>query len=125
MAVSNSSKSLRGQLISRLREAFQIEIPLLDLFEAPTISGLARRIEKAMGSKSGLEAPPIKRAARNQPLPLSYAQQRLWFLDQLEPGSPTYNVPTAVRLNGRLSISALAPRSVPTATPTLAVTRIS
>src|SRR6201988_1730662 len=56
---------------------------------------------------SALEQPTIPRRKDDEPLPLSFAQQRLWFFDQLEPGKATYNIATAVRLQGSLNISAL------------------
>src|SRR5262249_32262355 len=79
---------LATRVMSRIRGAFQVEIPLRVLFEAPTVRGLAERIEAARRAGQGLEIPPIVPVERIRPIPLSYAQQRLWFLDQLEPGSP-------------------------------------
>jgi acyl carrier protein len=98
---------LATRVISRIREAFQMEIPLRALFEAPTVRGLAGRIEAARRAGQGLEIPKIVQAQRNEPLPLSYAQQRLWFLDQLDPGSPLYNVYAGYRMNGELDREAL------------------
>ncbi|MGU3780609.1 amino acid adenylation domain-containing protein [Burkholderia metallica] len=97
---------LATQVASRLRDAFQIEFPLRTLFEAPTVRALARRIELA-GQAEPPAAPPIQVADRRQPLPLSFAQQRLWFLDQFERNSAFYNIPAALRLTGKLDISAL------------------
>jgi amino acid adenylation domain-containing protein/FkbM family methyltransferase len=99
---------LATQLMSRVRGTFRIEMPLRTLFESPTVEELARKIESALKSAQGVSAPPIRRASREQPLPLSFAQQRLWFLDQLEPGSISYNSPLAVRLSGTLDTDALA-----------------
>ncbi|HVR97666.1 MAG TPA: amino acid adenylation domain-containing protein, partial [Thermoanaerobaculia bacterium] len=96
------------RVISRLRDALGLEVPLRDLFEAPTVSGLAGRVEQALRAGEGVEMPAIERVPRDRPLPLSFAQQRLWFLDQLDPGSPAYNLPAAVRLSGWLSRPALA-----------------
>jgi len=98
---------LATQVISRVRESFEVELPLRHLFEAPTVAGLAERIETAMRAEPGLAAPPIEPVSRNQTLPLSFAQQRLWFIDQVEPGNPSYNMPIAVRLTGELNASAL------------------
>ncbi|MCY1078721.1 non-ribosomal peptide synthetase [Archangium lansingense] len=95
---------LATQVISRIRSSLGVELPLRTLFEAPTVAGLAERVQSA----SRTRAPALKPAARGGPLPLSFAQQRLWFLDQLEPGSTVYNMPSALRLSGRLSASALA-----------------
>jgi amino acid adenylation domain-containing protein len=98
---------LATQAISRVREAFRLELPLRSLFEAPTVAGLAERVEAAMRAAQGLQAPPIVTVSRDGRLPLSFAQQRLWFMDQLEPGNPAYNIPGAMRLSGKLDITAL------------------
>jgi amino acid adenylation domain-containing protein len=98
---------LATQVISRLRDTFQVELPLRSLFDAQTVSELAQTIEAASLGTPGLGAPPIELAPRDGDVPLSFAQQRLWFLDQLEPGSPLYNNPSAVRLSGPLDITAL------------------
>ena len=100
---------LATQLVSRLREAFALELPLRALFEAPVLSGLAREIERALREGEGTLAPALGPQPRPADgVPLSFAQQRLWFLDRLEPESPFYNVPVAVRLLGRLELPALA-----------------
>ncbi|HSF43076.1 MAG TPA: amino acid adenylation domain-containing protein [Thermoanaerobaculia bacterium] len=96
---------LATRLVSRVREAFGVELPLRSVFEAPTVEALALRIEEAA---TGLSRPPVGRADRSRPLPLSFAQQRLWFLDRLDPGSPVYNLPERVRLRGALNGPALA-----------------
>jgi amino acid adenylation domain-containing protein len=93
---------LATQVASRIREAFEVELPLRALFEAPTLAGLAREIEAAQTAGRGtLLAPPCA-VERDGPLPLSFAQERLWFLDQLHPGSAAYNIAVALRLHGRL-----------------------
>ncbi|MCA1612825.1 MAG: amino acid adenylation domain-containing protein [Acidobacteria bacterium] len=99
---------LATQVISRACAAFRIDLPLRSLFEARTVAGLALLVEQlsARRREAG-SAPPIARAARGGPLPLSFAQQRLWFMDQMEPGSAAYNVPAALRLEGRLDADAL------------------
>ncbi|GHO80005.1 hypothetical protein KSD_77760 [Ktedonobacter sp. SOSP1-85] len=98
---------LAMQVIARVQQALGVELALRTLFEAPTIAELAQRIEalKQIGSSEGL--PPLVPMARPEQLPLSFAQQRLWFLDQLEPGSATYNMPAALRLVGPLSFESL------------------
>ena len=100
--------SLLGtRVVSRVREAFGVELPLRALFEAPTVAGLAGRIE-ALRSEGAAVAPPIVPVPREGgPLPVSFAQQRLWVVDRLEPGSAAYNMPFALRLRGALDASAL------------------
>jgi non-ribosomal peptide synthetase component F len=98
---------LATQLLARLRDTFAVEPMLRDFLDDPTVSGLARLIERELAEGSGVLAPPIGRADRSGPIPASFAQQRLWFLDQLEPGSASYNIPTAVRLKGDLDAAAL------------------
>ncbi|HEY0605033.1 MAG TPA: amino acid adenylation domain-containing protein, partial [Herpetosiphonaceae bacterium] len=97
---------LATQIMSRLRDAFAIELPLGVLFDTPTVAGLAQRIESARPAHR-ISAPAITRVPRDQRQPLSFAQQRLWFLDQLEPGSAVYNIPGAVEVHGPLDIAAL------------------
>ncbi|MEV6869039.1 condensation domain-containing protein, partial [Streptosporangium subroseum] len=92
------------QVTSRVRVAFGVELALATLFDHPTVAGLAEVIDAAA---RGDVAPPIIPAGRDGDLPLSFAQQRLWFLDQLEPGSSEYNVPLALRLRGPLDAVAL------------------
>ncbi|MFL6199517.1 MAG: amino acid adenylation domain-containing protein [Thermoanaerobaculia bacterium] len=99
--------SLLGtQVVSRVRQAFGVEMPLRSVFEAPTLRSFAERLETAL-SGSRQPAPPILRASRSRALPLSFAQERLWFLDQLEPGSAAYNIPGALRVEGDLDRPAL------------------
>ena len=95
---------LVSQLSSRVRNAFGVELPLRQVFEAPTLEALAARVEGVLPEKQER----IGRAPRTGPLPLSFAQERLWFLDQLEPGSPLYNVPVSLRLKGRLDLDRFA-----------------
>jgi acyl carrier protein len=98
---------LATQVVSRIRDAFKVEVPLRILFEKPTIAELAGSIEEALGTPGGLRAPEIRRVPRDVDLPLSFAQQRLWFLDRLSPGNPFYNLMTAMRLFGKLNVEAL------------------
>jgi amino acid adenylation domain-containing protein len=97
------------RLASRLRSLFGVELPLAAIFEQPTLAGLAGRVATALGAPLPAAAPPIvalPRAAAGDPL--SFAQKRLWFLHRLDPESPAYNVPGALRLRGRLDPAALA-----------------
>jgi pristinamycin I synthase-3/4 len=98
---------LATRVISRVRQSLGIEVPLRALFEEPTVAGLAARVREASSTRQDL---PIRRAERapGEELPLSFAQQRLWFLDQLAPGSAAYNMPGAFRIAGPLDFAALA-----------------
>ncbi|HVT15608.1 MAG TPA: amino acid adenylation domain-containing protein [Thermoanaerobaculia bacterium] len=101
---------LATRLISRLRAAFRLELPLDALFAAPRLSDLARVIEGELagGDAAGPAEPPLAAGPRPDAVPLSFAQQRLWFLDRLQPGSCLYNIPNATRLRGGLAAPALA-----------------
>jgi amino acid adenylation domain-containing protein len=98
---------LATQVVSRIREAFQVELPLRRIFEVPTVAGLAESIEVAHSAGQNLLAPPILPVPRDGNLLLSFAQQRLWFIDQLAPGNSAYNIPAAIRLKGPLNLVAL------------------
>jgi acyl carrier protein len=98
---------LATQVISQVRDIFQVELPLRHLFESPTVRGLAERVEAAANAELIQEAPPIDRVSRNTALPLSFAQQRLWFLEQLQPGNFAYNILGVIELKGALNVTAL------------------
>jgi natural product biosynthesis luciferase-like monooxygenase protein/amino acid adenylation domain-containing protein/non-ribosomal peptide synthase protein (TIGR01720 family) len=99
---------LATQLISRVRAAFQVELPLRKLFEATTVAALAECIQELLHDGTPQRsAPPLEAVPRDGQLPLSFAQQRLWFLDRLEPNSAFYNIFSAVRLQGYLNLTAL------------------
>jgi amino acid adenylation domain-containing protein/non-ribosomal peptide synthase protein (TIGR01720 family) len=101
---------LATRLVSRMREAFGVELPLRQVFEAPSVTALAHAVERARLTGAGMEVPPIlpvPAAASERALPLSFAQQRLWFLKQLVPDSSVYNVHVAMRALGRLDVAAL------------------
>ena len=98
---------LATQLISRVRAHFGVELALGTLFDAPTVAAQAAQVEAALRVEAGTPAPPIVAVARDENLPLSFAQQRLWFLHELEPSTSAYNIPTAIRLTGRLNAAAL------------------
>ena len=99
---------LATQLVSRIRTSFKVELPLRSLFAAPTVAQLSPHIQRLQQQELELTSPPILPRAENAELPLSYAQQRLWFLDQLQPNSSLYNIPIALRLVGTLNQAALA-----------------
>jgi amino acid adenylation domain-containing protein len=117
---------LVARVISRVRERWGIELPLLALFEAPVLEEMARRIDDVLeipeiprerAPRGAAPLPPIPPLVPVHPpvgpgeirrAPLSFAQRRLWFLDQLRPGSAAYNLPLAVRLTGALDVPALA-----------------
>src|SRR5581483_1724889 len=75
---------LATQMVSRVRQAFRAEVSLRWVFESPTVASLSKRIEEGMGSGGEQIAPPMTPVQRNQAMPLSFAQERLWFIDQME-----------------------------------------
>ncbi|MDZ8084004.1 MAG: amino acid adenylation domain-containing protein [Nostoc sp. DedQUE12b] len=98
---------LATQLLSRIRNIFKVELPLRSLFAAATLAELAQEIEQLQQQNLEKTSLPILPRARDAELPLSYGQQRLWFLDQFEPNSAIYNIPTALHLQGTLKVAAL------------------
>ncbi|HSU13785.1 non-ribosomal peptide synthetase, partial [Longimicrobium sp.] len=101
---------LATQLVSRVREEFRTELPLRAVFEAPTLAELAGRVEAlAAETRGDAAAPPLVPVPRDgSPLPLSFAQQRQWFIDQMEGAGAAYHVAWRVRLRGELDRAALA-----------------
>jgi pristinamycin I synthase-3/4 len=93
---------LATRLVSQVRTSFGVELPLRTLFEAPTVRLLAEHVSRADKVRA-----PLVRQPKPERIPLSYAQQRLWFIDQLEGSSAEYNMPQALRLRGRLDLQAL------------------
>jgi acyl carrier protein len=98
---------LATQVISRIRKTFDVELPLRALFEHPTVAALAMQLQLLSRAGAAKRLPPINRAERNGPLPLSVAQQRLWFIDRLHEDGSTYNLQCALRLRGPLDVRAL------------------
>jgi amino acid adenylation domain-containing protein len=96
---------LATRLMARVEQTFGVDLPLADVFSEPTLAALAVRIAELSGAS---EVPPLLPVPRIGDLPASFAQERLWFLDRLDPGSALYNVPAALRLEGRLDVAALA-----------------
>lgn len=102
----NSLKAM--QAIARIGDTFSVELPVRELFQLPTIAELAQWIETARNKTATVsQLPAIAPTEKDADIPLSFAQQRLWFLDQLEGKSPTYNIHRTIRLDGSLDISAL------------------
>ncbi|MFB2981899.1 amino acid adenylation domain-containing protein [Microseira sp. BLCC-F43] len=98
---------LATQVISRLRSAFNLDISLRCLFESPTVAELEKFIEPSVDHKSAQIAPPIVPCQNLTEFPLSFAQARLWFLNELEGASATYNMPFGVHIQGNLNVNAL------------------
>ncbi|HXM35036.1 MAG TPA: amino acid adenylation domain-containing protein, partial [Pyrinomonadaceae bacterium] len=98
---------LLARIASRIYDVFALELPLRTLFEAPTVAAMAAKVEAARRAGDGITELPIVALPRAGGLPLSFAQERLWFFDQLEPGSAAYNIPRALRINGPLNVNAL------------------
>ncbi|WP_327335741.1 amino acid adenylation domain-containing protein [Streptomyces sp. NBC_01324] len=97
---------LATRLISRIRQTFGVQITVRDLFQGPTVAALAEYVE-AGGEQQAVQRPALLRADRPERVPLSSAQQRLWFLHHLEGPSATYNIPLSLRLKGALDTQAL------------------
>jgi amino acid adenylation domain-containing protein/FkbM family methyltransferase len=95
------------QVTSRIREAFHIELPVRGIFEYPTVMELSKAVEKLRYKKEINVRPSITPVSREHALPLSFAQERLWFLDQLERSSASYNMAGGLRLKGELNVTAL------------------
>jgi amino acid adenylation domain-containing protein len=98
---------LAMRVISRLREVFGLEISLPLLFEFPTVAGLAHYFESTQPAESPQSSPALASVLRKEYLPPSFAQESLWFLDQLQPQTALYNIPIAVLLKGSLNLKAL------------------
>ncbi|MFP5286113.1 MAG: condensation domain-containing protein, partial [Thermoanaerobaculia bacterium] len=99
---------LATRMVSRARAVLGVELPIRAVFEEPTLAGFAALAERALKGDEASVEPPLVRVPRTGALPASSAQQRLWFLDQLEPGSFAYNLAGAVRLEGTLDAARLA-----------------
>ena len=98
---------LATHLVARLHRELGVELSLRDIFESPTAAELAAAVAAHRGEGAGAWGPVLRRRG-GEPVPLSFAQRRLWFLDQLDPGNPAYNLPAAILLTGPLDRPALA-----------------
>jgi amino acid adenylation domain-containing protein len=98
---------LATQMISRVFERVGVKVPLAEIFESSTLESFANAVETTASASDRLLQGPIPAAVRPSHLPLSFGQQRFWFIDQLAPGMSFYNVPSKWRLRGTLNISAL------------------
>src|SRR6185295_11201154 len=101
---------LAAQAAHRLTSALGVPVPVRAFFQNPTVARFAAALEAEatpQGSSKGRK-PPLEPADRGLPLPLSFAQERLWFLDRLAPGNSTYNLPIAILFTGPLDLPALA-----------------
>ncbi|AUX42318.1 NRPS protein [Sorangium cellulosum] len=98
---------LATRVVSRIREAFATSLPLRAMFENTTVASLSKAVERAQREAQGVQAPPLVRVARGDALPLSFTQERLWFLQALTPDGVHYNTPAAVRARGELSLEVL------------------
>ena len=92
------------RVVSRVRDVFGVDVTFQTLFQSPTIAGLAKVIT---GAKSSAGAQPIERRKSSGPAPLSFAQEQLWFLDRLSPGSPVYNMNDVVDFQGEYTAGAM------------------
>ena len=98
---------LATRLIARVRDGLRAEVPLMELFANPTLAAFAAAVDRRRGAAAPRERPALVALPRGGELALSFAQERLWFLAQLDPGSPAYNVPEAMRVLGPLDADAL------------------
>ena len=104
---------LATRLVARIHRSLGVEIPLRAVFESPTVAQLALQLETA-GRSTTPDLPPLPHPSeatgdeRAEPGPLSFAQERLWFLDRMAPEDPSYNLAYFVDMKGRLTVAALA-----------------
>ncbi|MFN8178104.1 MAG: amino acid adenylation domain-containing protein [bacterium] len=99
---------MAAQVLSRLQRALGVDVPLRAIFEAPTVEALAAVVDARGPQAAPGTAAPIPRLEPHERVPLSLAQQRLWFIDRLEPGVAAYHIPSALRLDGDLNVRALS-----------------
>jgi amino acid adenylation domain-containing protein len=96
------------QAVTHARQEFNVKLPVNSIYEAPTIAGLSMQIDAAARIGDALPSlPPISTVDRDAPLPLSFAQERMWFIHQLDPGSSAYHVPVGLHLSGPFDLEAM------------------
>jgi amino acid adenylation domain-containing protein len=95
------------QVVARIASRFNLELPLRAVFEAPTVEELSRLVGQAIAVRHSTATQFIERVSREQDFPLSFSQQRLWFLHRIAPASAAYNIAYAAHFHGRLNIAAL------------------
>jgi amino acid adenylation domain-containing protein len=98
---------LATRVVSRLRQNFDIDLPLRKLFELPSVAALAEHIAIVLQDKSRNKTPPIVPVSRDRLIPLSFSQQRLWFLHQVDPAMTAYNIPAIFHIEGPFNVGAL------------------
>ncbi|NPC82856.1 amino acid adenylation domain-containing protein, partial [Pyxidicoccus fallax] len=98
---------LATQLVSRLNELFHLRFPLPSIFDAPTIADLSAAIDSARGTSASEQEPDLRPLSHGSDVPLSFAQERLWFMEQLHPGTATYNIPIFYRITSQLDVGVL------------------
>lgn len=98
---------LATQLASHLRQSMGLDLPIRLLFEAPRLGELAARIDALQPAPADAAGVAFGALPRPPAIPLSFEQERLWFLHKLDPASPAYNIPVAIRLEGELDLDAL------------------
>ncbi|APR77525.1 Siderophore biosynthesis non-ribosomal peptide synthetase [Minicystis rosea] len=91
---------LATQLVARVRAVLGVDLPIRAVFEASTVAALAERTRHALAAGRGLDAPPLVAVTREPAMPVSFAEERLWFLHQLDPAAPSYAVPFPMRFSG-------------------------
>jgi amino acid adenylation domain-containing protein len=97
------------QVVGRIKEAYDVDLQVKEVFQEPTVRGLAAKVEEALRMRQQGEesAASVEVVDRRRGLPLSHAQQRIWFAEQLQPDAATFNITTAIRMRGDLDLDAL------------------
>lgn len=99
---------LAAQVVARVRTVFGVDLPLRAVFDHPILTTLAARIERLRSGAVGPGSSAIERRDGTVPAPLTFGQQRLWFVDMFDPGRPTYNIAAVIRIRGPLVIAAMS-----------------